>query len=198
MKIKFGDKFLESIQRLARYEAWHSRLWRAVTRDLWAFFKNIWRFRRELWEHRWWDYRFTLTMLKRSLTIMEQGMHAGLEIRETREKKIQKMQRAIQILNNISEDLYISMAEKELGKMVMRDIQFVPSESHPGCYEMVDDETPEEKQHNKRIFDRATELEDQEWKELWSIFQGQDYDKFNKEQDWNQQFDGTGLKGWWD
>jgi hypothetical protein len=28
--------------------------------------------------------------------------------------------------------------------------------------------------------------------------QGQDYDKFKKAKDWNEQFDGSGLRSWWD
>jgi hypothetical protein len=198
MKINAKDSFFESLERLSAYEAWHNRLWRAVTGDLWKFFKNVWAFRRELWEHRWWDYRFTIIMLRRSLVIMEKGMHDGMEIRETRDKKIEKMKRAIQILNNISDDSYISMAEKELGNLVMKPMEFIPLEENPELYEMVDNETPEEAEHNRKIFKRSTELEQQEWQELWQIFQGQDYDKFNKEEDWNEQFDGSGLKGWWD
>lgn len=198
MKVNFGDSFFESLQRLVRYEARYNKLWRAITRDLWVFFKNVWKFRKELWEHRWWDYRFTLLMLRKSLIIMEKGMRDGIEIRETRDKKIEKMKRAIQLLDNISEDYYISMAEKELGQLVMRDIKWIPSETHPKCYEMVDDDTPEEREHNKKVFNRSSEIEAQEWKELWLIFQGQDYDKFDKQEDWNKQFDGTGLKGWWD
>ena len=42
------------------------------------------------------------------------------------------------------------------------------------------------------------EIEKQEWNELFQILKGQDYAKFNKKTDWNEQFDGTGLKGWWD
>jgi hypothetical protein len=37
-----------------------------------------------------------------------------------------------------------------------------------------------------------------EWEELWIIIQGQDYTKFDKDIDWYEQFDGTGLRGWWD
>jgi hypothetical protein len=198
MKVNFGNSFFDSLKDWARYDAWYNKLWRAITRDLWQFFKNIWRFKRELWEHRWWDYRFTIIMLRRSLIIMEAGLRDGMEIPETRNKKIEKINRAIQILDNISEDNYISMAEKELGNLIMKDFEWKPSDTHPECYELVDNETEEEKNHNRKIFKLSTELEQQEWKEIWSILQGQDYDKFDKETDWNKQFDGTGLRGWWD
>ncbi len=198
MKVNAGDGFFESLKRLARYEAWHNRLWRALTRDLWTFLKNVWSFRRELWAHRWWDYSFTLLMLRRSLVIMEKGMHAGMEIPETREKKIEKMQRAIQILDNIIDSRYIGMAEAELGEIHYRELSFKLIEGSENLYELEDEDTPEEKEHNKKVYERSNELETAEWTELWKILEGQDYSKIDKNADWNSQFDGTGLKGWWD
>lgn len=191
MKVNATDSFFESLRR-------HNRMWRAVTSDLWQFFKNVWRFRKELWSHRWWDYSFTLQMLRKSLIVMEEGMHRGMEIRETREKKIQKMQRAIQILDNILDSEYINMAEEELGKTHYRELDFKPVEGKEDLYKIVDDDTPEEKEHNRKVYERSDYLEKQEWAELWRIFDGQDYDKFNKEKEWNDQFDGSGLKNWWD
>lgn len=197
MKVSAKTSFFESLKSLARYDAWYNRLWRALTSGIWEFFKNIWKFRRELWVYRWWDYQFTLMMLRRSLIVMEEGMQDGMEVRETRDKKIQKMRRAIQILDN-EEMKYIEMAEAELGSLVHNPIEFVPVEDRPDCYELVDNDTPEEKEHNKKVYARAREIEEQEWKELWQIFKGQDYDKFDKKKDWNEQFDGSGMKTWWD
>lgn len=198
MKVKFIESFFDSLDRLHRYEAWHNRMWRKITGDFWQFLKNIWRFREELWEHRWWDYRFTLMTLKRSLIVMEKGMHNGIEVYESRSKKIEKMQRAIAILDNITDDNYIKMAEAELGDLVMHDWEFEDSPDHPGCKVLIDSDTPEEAEHNRKVFARSREIEEAEWKELWIIFQGQDYDKFDKDGDWNEQFDGSGLRGWWD
>lgn len=198
MKVGASDSFFESLKRLARYEAWHNRMWRAVTRDLWEFLKNVWKFRKELWAHRWWDYSFTLQMLRRSLIVMEKGMHAGMEVRETRDKKIEKMQRAIQILDNIIDSRYIGMAEYELGEIHHRELKFKPVEGKENLYELDDESTPEEYEHNKKVYERSDELESQEWAELWRILEGQDYSKIDKNVDWNSQFDGTGLKGWWD
>jgi hypothetical protein len=198
MKMSFSDSFFNSLDKLQRYEAWHNRMWRAITRDFWQFLKNIWRFREELWAHRWWDYRFTLEMLRKSLVIMEKGMHNGVEVHETRSKKIEKMQRAIAILNNIIDDSYIKMAEDELGEIIYRDWEFEDVPDQPGYSRLIDNETPEEREHNSKVFARSRELEEIEWKEFWEIMQGQNYDKFNKEEDWNKQFDGSGLRSWWD
>jgi hypothetical protein len=198
MKVGFSDSFFESLKRLNRYEAWYNRLWRAITSDLWEFFRNVWRFRKELWDHRWWDYGFSLSMFRRSLIIMEEGMHDGIEVIESRAKKIEKMQRAVEILGRLREGSYVEMAEAELGKIIRREWEFKPLEEDPELFEIVDRETPEENEHNRKIFARANEIEEAEWEELWQIMKGQDYKQFDKEKDWNEQFDGTGIRGWWD
>ena len=51
---------------------------------------------------------------------------------------------------------------------------------------------------DKKVFNRAREIEKQEWDELFVILKGQDYTKFDKKIDWDKQFDGSGIKGWWD
>jgi hypothetical protein len=210
MKVEFKDSFFESVEKLVWYDTKLWKVWAAVRYDIPLFFKNVWRFRKELYNHQWWDYRYTLEMLHRSLVIMEAKMHDGMEIRESRDKKIAKMQRAIQILKNIIDDNYIEMAESELGKLVMRDWEFEDVPDRPGCSKLVDNETASEKRHNRKVFNRARKLEAMEWNELWKIFEGQNiqgYKKLSKSLKpeehknrdvWNEWFDGSDLRGWWD
>ena len=169
-------------------------------RNFIKFIKNIWMFRKSLWNFRWWDYHYTLEMMKTCLKIMSDNLETkGLEVDESRMKKVEKMRRAIQIINNFKDYSHMEMAEKELGELVTKPFEFKDSESHPGSYEMVDNDTPEEKEHNRKVFYRTQELEEQEWEELWDIFRGQDIKKYKpKKQDWNDWFDGTGARGWWD
>lgn len=210
MKVGFADSFGDSLKTLIRHESWWYKTYSTIRYDLPSFFKNIYRFRKVLWNHRWWDYRYTLEALQTSLEIMEAKMHGGMEVFESRDKKIEKMQRAIQILKNINDDKYIDMAESEFGPLHMRDWEFEDIPEKEGFSQLVDNETPAEKKHNRKVFDRARKLENQEWKELWKIFEGQDrreYKKFEKtiteEQklktdSYNQWFDGSDLRGWWD
>ena len=93
---------------------------------------------------------------------------------------------------------FIDQAEAELGELIIYPIEFEPSEDHPDCFVMKETENTEEKAHNKKVFDRAREIEEEQWNELFDILRGQDYSKFDKEVDWYKQFDGTGLRGWWD
>ena len=162
--------------------------------------KNFWTFRKVIWNFRWWDYSFTLDMLKICLKEMSDNFETkGIEIDECRLKKVEKMRRAIEIMDNMKGVTHIEMAEKELGELFIEPFEFKPSESHPDSFELVDNKTIEQKEHNSKIYTRASEIEEQEWKELWKIFEGQDVSKYKpKKQDWNDWFDGTGIRGWWD
>jgi hypothetical protein len=122
----------------------------------------------------------------------------GNEIDKTRLKKVQAMRRAIEILKNCREDNYLAMAEKELGDLIFNDWEFEDLPDKPGFSKLVDNDTDEERVHNRKIFDRSNEIQEKEWSELFVILKGQDYTKFDKEIDWDEQFDGSGLRGWWD
>ena len=113
MKVEASESFFESLERLAWYDTKLWKVWDFIKRTIPRFFKNIWRFRKELAQHEWWDYRYTLEMLYRSLVIMESKMHDGMEIRETRDKKVEKMQRAIQLLKHKLDDDYTERIEAE-------------------------------------------------------------------------------------
>lgn len=196
---------------------WWYKVYEFFRYDIWYFIGNIWKFRKELWEHRWWDYTFTLQMLYRSISIMEKEMHNGLEIKESRDKKIQKMQRLLQLLDNKINDRYIEIAEKELGyEMILNGFNFEEIDETDSngekLYRMVDNETDEEKELNTRLIDRSREIEESEWSEIWKIMKGQDVSNYFHDQidvtpedsdkptkkNYNDWFDGTGLRGWWD
>jgi hypothetical protein len=187
-----------------------NKIYTVIRYEIWNFFTNIWRFRKELWNHAWWDYHFTLQMLYRSLSIMEKGMHNGIEVRESRDKKIQKMQRVLKLLDNKIEDKYTDIAEIELDrKLIIHPFIFekIDSDGEPK-YKLVDNETPEEKENNKLIYDKAREIEESQWNEIWEILKGQPHHEYldyiqekslnEKDKNWNIWFDGSGLRGWWD
>ena len=191
MKVEAGESFFESLERLAWYDTKLWKVWEFIKRTIPRFFKNIWRFRKELAQHEWWDYRYTLEMLYRSLVIMESKMHDGMEIRETRDKKVEKMQRAIQLLKHKLDDDYTARIEAELGKLILHDWEFEELEN--GNHRLIDNDTPAERKHNRMIFKEAHKLEDKEWIELWNILKGTKYSKT-----WGDAFDGTDMRGWWD
>lgn len=199
MKVGFSDSFADSIKTLIRHQTWWYKTYELFRYDLPRFFKNVWTFRKALWNHYWFDHHGTLQFLEIGLTNISDTIEKyGNEIDEPRLKKVAAMRRAIELIKNYNQDRYIEMAEKELGEIVHHDWEFEPIEGKPGYSRLVDKETEEEKIHNRKVFDRALEIENQEWDELFTILKGQDTSKFDKNKDWYKQFDGSGIKGWWD
>jgi len=210
MKLKYEDSILEKIVDTIYYDTNLWKVWAAVRYDIPLFFKNIWRFRKELYQHQWWDYHFTLQMMYRSLSIMVVKLEMdGIEIDSHRLKKINAIKRALVILKSKINGDYIERAELKYGEINTRPFQFEPIENSTS-YRMVDDDTPAEKKHRTKIYNYANKLEEDEWKELWKIFEGQDIKQFSKllktkskeEQRsgdvWGEWFDGSGMRGWWD
>ena len=170
------------------------KIWEFFRRGLPTFFKNIWKFRKELYSHDWWDYTFTLEILYRSLVIMEEGMSKkGMEVAETRNVKVKQIRRAIELLKHKLDDDYLERVEAELGPINYTN--FLDEKNwkklEGGNYELIDNDTPEEKKHGRKVFKTARKLEEKEWKELWNIIKG------NKFTSW-EEFDGTDLRNWWD
>lgn len=192
MDVQITDSFTKSLKKLMWHQHWLYKTYSVFRYSIPLFLKNIWRFRKELWKHEWWDYRFTLNMLERSLTIMEAGMSTkGMEVTETREPKVKSMRRAIEILQNNKEDNYIDRAEKELGELIIYDWEF--EDVGEGLSRLVDKTDEVERVHNRKVFDRAREIEETEWNELWDIFKGT-----GRSKKVDENYDGTDMRGWWD
>jgi len=211
MKVGFADSFWDSLQRMARHQTWWYKTYELFRYDLPRFFKNVWTFRKALWSHYWFDHHGTLKFLEIGLTNISDTIEKyGNEVDGPRLKKVAAMRRAIELIKNYNEDNYIQMAEKELGELVHHDWEFEPVEDKPGYSRLVDKDTDEEKIHNRKVFERAHEIEEQEWNELFKILKGQDYKEYRELYDaqteeekkerelWNEWFDGSGIKGWWD
>ena len=192
MKIEASDSFFESLERLAWYDTKLWKVWEFVKRTIPRFFKNIWRFRKELAQHEWWDYRYTLEMLYRSLSIMVVKLEKdGIEVDSSRDKKVTSIKRALELLKHKLDDDYTERVEAELGKLILHDWEFEELEN--GNHRWIDNDTPAERKHNRKIFKEAHKLEDKEWIELWNILKGTKYSKT-----WGDNFDGTDMRGWWD
>jgi hypothetical protein len=207
MKVEFKDTFFESVQKLVWYDTKLWKVWEAIRYSIPGFFKNVWLFRKELYSHRWYDYRYSLELLHRSLTIMVDKLEKdGMEEDISRGKKVTKIKRAIELLDNRLNDNYIEQAEKELGELHLNPMEFEPTDE--GNYRLIDNDTKEEREHNSRVFKLASTIDDREWRELWNIFKGQsilDYKKhlktLPKEEQataWNSWFNGSDMRGWWD
>lgn len=178
MDVQFGDSFTKSLKRLMWHESKVYKVYALFRYDIVHFLKNIWRFRKELWSHDWWDYRFTLNMLECSLTIMVNKLELeGIEEDDSRMKKVGNIRRVLELLKNSREQNFIDRAELELGKLPHNPFEF--EDMGDGTHRLVDNDTPAEKKLAQRIYKRARQIEEKEWKELWKIVDGD-------------------LRGWWD
>ena len=207
MKVEFKNTFFESVKDLIWHETKLWKVWEFIRRGIPNFFGNIWKFRKELYNHQWWDYRYTLEMLYRSLVIMEKELSVkGIEVPAHRDKKVAKIRRAIELLDNRLGDNFVEQAEKELGELHLKPMEWEPIEN--GNYQLIDNDTKEEREHNRRVFKLASTIDDKEWRELWNIFKGQsmlDFKKYTKtlskeeqETAWDNWFNGSDMRGWWD
>jgi hypothetical protein len=138
-------------------------------------------------------------MLKYCLIDMANNLEVkGIEIEEARMKKVEKIRRAVQLLNHFRDDDFIELAETELGAELVTNYEFVKIKDSDN-YEMVDLAPEEDQEMNKKIFERSRQLEEEYWSELWDILKGnQNYEDFDKDVDFYKQFNGTGMRGWWD
>jgi len=211
MKVEFADTFGDSIKRLIRHNTWGYKTYSLFRYDIPRFIKNVWRFRKPLANHYWWDHHSLLQFMEIGLANMGNRMEKdGLEVDISRLKKVKAMERAVELMRNYNEDLYLEMAEAELGGVIYYDWEFEEVEDKPGYSKLVDKETEEEKAHNRKVYERSREIGEQEWNELWRILQGQDHREYQKiseslteeerkdEDHYYKWFDGTGLRGWWD
>ena len=190
MDIQMKDSFFESVERLVWYDSKLWKVWEAIRYNIPLFFKNVWRFRKELYNHQWWDYRYTLEMLYRSLSIMVVKLEKdGIEEDVSRGKKVDTIRRALGLLKHKLDDDYVERAELELGEIYRNPFEF--EDLGNGSSMLIDNDTPSQKKHNRKVFKRARVIEETEWKELWDIFKGK---KFTT----TEAFDGSDLRGWWD
>lgn len=188
MKIQITDTFTKSLKRLMWHQHWLYKTYATFRYDIPLFFKNIWRFRRELWNHQWWDYRYNLEILYRSLSITYKGINErGIEAGYSREPKLRAMERALTLLKHKLDDDYLQRAEAELGPL--SDWEWETDEDGV----LIDRDTPEQKKHNRAVFKLAMDIENKEWKEMWDILKGSKYSK-----SYSDKFDGTDMRGWWD
>lgn len=199
MKVEFADSFWKSLKTLSRHQTWWYKTYELFRYKIPMFIENLWFFRKELWEFRSWDYSYNLSLLKRSLEKTCNTLEFyGMEVEISRMKKVNKIKRAIQIIESINEGHYISRAEEQIGELQNTD------------WFLSKDDTPEERTHNKKVFELSDKIENDEWKELFRILEGQDrkeyFDLYDSKTDdekrsedvWNDWYDGSGLKNWWD
>lgn len=197
MKVVITDTFVKSLKKVANRERWYWKTWDFIRYDIPNGIKNLVYFFPTVWGFRGWDYGFQLKMLKHSLLPLRDAIRDGHEVDDSRLKKVAKIERAIEILDNITNDRYTELAEKKLGYEI--NVEY-----------FLRDEPEDITKKNRTLYDAADKMERSEWNELWKIFKGQDINQYvmisdkvrseggDVESAYRKWFDGSGLRGWWD
>jgi hypothetical protein len=179
--------------------------WDTIRYDIPRFLKNLWLFRKDLYNYRWYSgQQAVLPFMKTALMDMAAKIdERGSEVESSKSKKVMKMWRAAKLMEHFIEENFVELAEEELGELIMNGFEFKDAPDHPGCYQLVDNDTPEEKDHNTKVFTRANEIEESMWSELCDILKGQNPAEIKSspettEKEYDEWYDGSGLRNWWD
>ena len=162
------------------------------------FVKNSWHFRKELSSYYPWQY--DLKFLKKTIeTTRDVMIKYGNEEPISKNKRIGAMNRTIYLLDRFIKEDFSDEAEEELDLKRIGNYYFKKIEGSEN-YTMENDCTDEEKKINGIIFNRSIEIEREYWDELWNLIKGQDRyeNKFQSDQEFDDWFDGSGIRGWWD
>jgi len=189
MELHFTDSFYKSLKVLVRHESWWYKTYEFFRYDIYRFFKNIFLFRKELYNFHAWEYSFNLRLFQKSLILTADYLEKnGWEEDVSRGKKVKAIRRVVELLEHVINDDFLNQTEKELGVELKFSKNFWKNES--------EDKDPVQEEINKKIINRSTEIEKQQWDELWSILKGKEIDFWNES--WDEKFDGSDIRGWWD
>lgn len=205
MKIQATDTFFDRIKRMINKKRGYWNTWDFLRYDMPGFLKNLWLFRKDLYNYRWYSGQHAvLPFMKTALMDMASNIDVyGMEIEISKSKRVMMMQRAAYLMECFIEENFVELAEKELGEIIHNGFEFENAPDHPGCYQLIDNDTPEEKDHNTKVFTRANEIEESMWSELWNILKGQNPAEIKSlpeidEDAYDKWYNGSGLRNWWD
>jgi len=212
MKTQFGTTFFDSLKRMVNRERWYWKTWDLFRYDIPRFFSNLWLFRKNLWSHTWYNGDGSiLPWVKTAVDDMTWRIEKyGHEIDESRMKKVAKMKRLSYLIGVCVNDSFIEEAEKELGfEYVYRDLEFEEiegrtydnplGEKNEKLYRIKENEAPKEKKRNSKILKRSRGIQKEYWGELCHIIKGPDYDTIRaSKKDFDELYDGSDIRAWWD
>lgn len=137
-------------------------------RKLIRFFKNAWYFRSELSKHDGMDYFGSLSLFKRSL----ESIYDTMVIHEVKsfvvEKKLDKIKRAIAIINRIDSADYYELSIKQINM----DFKSSPTYNEEISFSRFNENNTEEIQKAIML---SIELEEKDWIKLWTLLKNRSY-----------------------
>ena len=145
--------------------------------DIWYNLKNgisnLRKFFWVVWKYRGWDFHYNLEVFAKTIEIyLEESQYSpAMEIEKSRIPKEQKMVRVLELINNRKRDDFMERTEKELGlEYPYKDFKFKETEKNGiKMFQMIDDDTEEEKKLISKLIHHSNDLEQAEWNEIWDI-----------------------------
>lgn len=178
------------------------KTWEFFRYNIPNLFKNIWIFREEIYHFRPWDYSCNLHIFKKSLEYTANSIEKyGIESEPSKSKKIYAMRRLIFILDALAKDRFFEFAEKILNKKW---------EEHRNNKESnIKEWTEKERELRIQFLEEACRIIIGQKKYI-DLDQQIDVEKNVTKQTIDiesltpiytsdsEEFDGTGIFGWWD
>lgn len=178
MTIPFLSSFYHSLKTFHCKNKVCNKIYEFLRYDLWRFISNVYLFRKELYQFYDFDSIYSLNLFKRALELNKKNIVNGYESEKYKNIKIDKISRAIEILNHIKYSEYIELAENQLF-ITLSDMEPLDDIQSSKTIKFA------LTQNDHDIFNLADKLEEDEWCELWMIIKG------------TKLKDGTDLRGWW-
>jgi hypothetical protein len=131
--------------------------------------KNIWFFRKELSSHTGSDFLDSLSIFKRSLDSIYQKMLAHKGKSFILDKKIDKMKRAIDLIDRLQSADYHDLSLKQINL----EFKSSPAYNEEITFSRFNDENNIEEIH--KAITLSIELEERDWIKLWTLLKNSSY-----------------------
>jgi hypothetical protein len=189
-----------------KINSFFSRIYDLFRYNIPWFFKNFNHFKIILWNHRSWDFYHTLDLMKISINLIKNDIANGYEEDESKNKKVAQMERVILLLQNFVDDNFIEQAEKVYGELILHPWELKNIDKY--LVQIIDNDNIEIKEHNYKIFNLATKIENEQWAELWGIIKGNKKPFIHKQcitqeeseiqnDKYNRWYNGSDSRSWW-
>lgn len=160
----------------------------------WALFKYF----KIVTKMRPWDYSYILQMQKFQIGILMKNVDAGYEETISKNNKVEKMKRWIELCDNHINDNYSSrcgyLFDYEIGFELIEDTKDKPENER--MYEMVSHGGTQTDEERRNCIIKAQKLAEDEWNEMNDIIKGIVVNDDNHDDDYIVN-NGTDARGWW-
>ena len=172
MEVRTTNTFFKSLKKMMdsenplKFQYYREKWWkfRWILRNLRRYFKPV--------IHQYdFDFIYVLTMMKFQLGLLATRIDKGFEVDESRIPKVNNIKRVIELITNIEEDNFKDRCGYNDDAISINFVE-IEDEENKGCYEIEAIKNPGFEDYNsKKILEDSRKLQEEEWKELFSILE---------------------------